>query len=358
MSMSQQPLRTALVGCGGMGKGLAKTLTSLPEYTLVAGCDLVQEQVNGFTGQFPGTKGYSDFARLLAEEKPDVVVVATNNVSHAALTIQAAEAGVRGVYCEKPMATSMADGQAMVEACRRNGAALAVNHQRRMLPVFVTMRRLIEEGAIGQIELIRGSCAGDVLSDGTHTIDTIRHLLGDIDGRWVFGQVYRAPPNPDEPRGMGYHASGGWRYGHPIETGAMAVIEFANGVRAEVFTGTMQPRNRRYQDFEVFGTTGRLHRAGDQADPPLRILPDGASGWQPVELDAAVPAEALASSLQCFARTVEAGDPHPLSGEAGLKDLELVMAIYESSRLRSRIELPLTQPRYPLDLMIESGNIA
>ncbi|MBZ0286635.1 MAG: Gfo/Idh/MocA family oxidoreductase [Anaerolineae bacterium] len=352
--MSQPPLRAALVGCGGMGKGLAQIVQGLPDYTLIAGCDLMDEQVRGFVEKFPAAKGYTDFARLLADEKPDVVIVATNNVSHAALTIQAAEAGARGVYCEKPMAANMADGRQMVEACRHHGTALVVNHQRRLLPVFVTMRRLITAGAVGDVELIRGGCAGDVLSDGTHTIDTIRHLVGDVDARWVFGQIFRTPPNPDEPRGQGYHASGGWRYGHAIESGAMAVIEFATGVRAEVFTGAMQPKGRRYQDFEVFGSKGRLHRAGDSAEPPLRILLNDAAGWQPVEVDAGIKAEALETSLQQFARMIHGGEPHPLSGDSGLKDLEIVMAIYESSRLRDRIELPLQQPRYPLDLILEN----
>jgi predicted dehydrogenase len=345
-------LRVAVVGCGGMGKGLASVVTELEDYMLIAGCDLIDDQMRSFSEQFPNTKGYTDFAQLLVTEKPDVVIVATNNISHAALTIQAAQAGVRGVYCEKPMATAMADGWAMVEACQQNSTALIVNHQRRLLPEFVRMRQLMEQGAIGQVELIRGSCAGDMLSDGTHTIDTIRHLVGDVDAKWVFGQVYRVPPNTDEPHGQGYHVSGGWRYGHPIENGAMAIIEFVNGVRAEVFTGTIQPKGRRYQDFEVFGSSGRLHRGGDQAD--LRILNDDQAGWQSVELDPAISQEALQSSLQQFARTVLYGEPHPLSGDSGLKDLEIVMAVYESSRLRDRVEMPLTQPLYPLELALQS----
>lgn len=346
-----EKLRVALVGCGGMGKGLARHIQTLDEYSLVAGCDVIEDQVRDFTELFPNAKGHTDLTTLLANEKPDVIVIATNNASHATLTIQAAEAGVRGIYCEKPMATCMADGWAMVEACRKNGVALAVNHQRRMLPAFVTMRRLIENGSIGQVELIRGSCAGDMLSDGTHTVDTIRHLASDVDAKWVFGQIYRTPPNPDEPHGQGYHVSGGWRYGHPIENGAMAVIEFVSGVRAEIFTGAMQPKERKYQDFEVFGTQGRLHRGGDMAD--VRILKDEDMNWQTVTLDADIAPDALDSSFRQFARTIQLGEQHPLSGDSGLKDLEIVMAIYESSRLRDRVTMPIQQPRYPLELLLE-----
>jgi UDP-N-acetyl-2-amino-2-deoxyglucuronate dehydrogenase len=351
-------LRAALVGCGNMGKRLVRILDGLRGYELVAGCDLAEPQVQAFTGEFTNARGYIDYARMLSEEEPHVVVVATNNVTHAMLTIQAAEAGVRGVYCEKPMASCLADGRAMVEACRRNGVALAVNHQRRLMPVFVTMRRLIEEGAIGQVELIRGGCAGDVLSDGTHTIDTIRHLAGDAEVKWVFGQIYRGPPDPDEPRAQGYHVSGGWRYGHPVEEAAMAVFEFETGLRAEIFTGKMQPRGRRYQDYEVFGTEGRLRRAGDQADPPLLIQrEDESGGWQPAPVDGTDPKATIATSLEQFARMIREGADHPLSGASGLKDLEVVMAVYESARLRGRVELPLQQPRFPLEIMVEQGEM-
>jgi UDP-N-acetyl-2-amino-2-deoxyglucuronate dehydrogenase len=350
-------LGAALVGCGGMGKGLARALTSLPDYTLVAGCDLSTTSVESFTQLYPNVKGYTDYAEMLATEKPDVVLVATNNVSHAPLTIQAAEAGVRGVYCEKPMATNLADAQRMVDVCQRQGTALVVNHQRRMLPVFTTFRRLIAEKAIGEVELIRASCAGDILSDGTHLIDTVRALTADDEVKWVFAQIYRNPPKTEHPKGMGFDVQSGWRYGHPVEDGAMAVLQFASGLRAEIFTGTIQPRGRRYQDYEIFGTRGRLHRAGDQADPPLLIQTDDAAGWQPVTVDSSPVNDILAYSLEKFAHLITKGEAHPLVGASGLKDMEIVMAMYESARLHQRIELPLQQMQFPLELMIENGQL-
>ena len=351
------PLRTAIVGCGGMGRKHARVLAMLPDYELVAGCDLLAELAREFAAQFPGAKPYADYGELLAVERPDVVVVATNNATHAALTIQAAEAGVRGIYCEKPMATCMADGWAMVETCRRHGVALAVNHQRRTLPVFQAMRRLIAEGAIGEVELICASCAGDLLSDGIHLIDTIRHLAGDAEVRWVFGQVYRVPPDPAEPRGTGYHVSGGWRYGHPVETGALGVFEFAGGLRAEVHTGGVQIKGRRYQDYQVFGTRGRLWRAGDAADPPLLIQTDAHPGWAPAVVEPHAPGTELTWTFEQFARMVRTAAGHPLAGDSALKSLEVVMAIYEAARQHRRIDLPLEQPRFPLELMIEQGEL-
>ena len=352
--MNEQ-LTAAIVGYRGMGRGLAETAAGLPDYRMVAGCDLVEERLRDFEATHPGAKGYTDYAQMLAEARPDVVIVATNNVTHAPLTIQAAEARVRGVYCEKPMASNYGDARRMVEVCQQNGVALAVNHQRRLLPVFQKMRALIESGVLGDVSLIRASCAGDVLSDGTHLIDMVRYLAGDAAVTTVFGQVYRLPPDPEAPRGGGYDVSGGYRYGHPIEDGAMAVLDFASGLRAEIFTGAMQPKGGKYQLYEILGSEGRLLRNGDAANPPALIQTSGA--WEAVEVpaEAADSRGAIGDSLTLLAQTIRTGEPHPLAGESALKVQEIVMAIYESARLHQRLELPLQQMRYPLEIMIEDG---
>ena len=351
--MSDQ-LTIAIVGYRGMGRGLAQTAAALDEYRMIAGCDLVEERLRDFEAAHPGAKGYTDYAQMLAEAQPDMVIVATNNVTHAALTIQAAQAGVRAVYCEKPMASNYGDAVRMVEVCQQNGVALAVNHQRRLLPVFQKIRQVIESGELGAVNLIRASCAGDVLSDGTHLIDMVRYLAGDAAVTTVFGQVYRLPPDPEAPRGGGYDVSGGYRYGHPIEDGAMAVLDFETGLRAEIFTGAMQPKGGKYQLYEIFGTEGRLVRNGDAANPPALVQTQGA--WSPLELDAVANSQdAIAESFTRLAHTIRSGEPHPLAGESALKVQEIVMAIYESARLHQRLELPLQQMRYPLEIMIEDG---
>jgi UDP-N-acetyl-2-amino-2-deoxyglucuronate dehydrogenase len=255
----------------------------------------------------------------------------------------------------------MAEARAMVDACRRHNVALAINHQRRMSGPYRTMKRLIDTAAIGRVELIRGVHAGDVLSDGTHTVDVIRHLTGDAECRWVLGQVFRDRPNPEEPRGMGFQASGGWRYGHPVETGGVALLEFVNGLRAEVHSGQAQVKGRQYQDFEVFGSQGRLWRAGDQPLFPL-MLQDTTGGFRQVPVDDVhLPgnphAILMANVFKQFAAMVRDGAAHPLSGESALKGHEIVMAIYESARTRSRIELPLKQDAFPLQIMVDEGQM-
>ncbi len=217
------------------------------------------------------------------------------------------------------------------------------------------MRELIEEGAIGDVYLIRSSNAGDVLSDGTHAVDSVRWLAGDQDMKWVLAQVYRDAPPAGEEKAGGYHTSGGWRYGHPVETGAFAVVEFESGLRAELLTGKVAFPGRAYQDYEVIGTKGRLWRPGDRGEPPVSILDEQGGGWRAVELPETERRGEMSESYRQFARMMLEGGDHPLSGDSALKDQEVVMAIYESARTHQRIEMPLEQEEYPLALMLSEG---
>jgi UDP-N-acetyl-2-amino-2-deoxyglucuronate dehydrogenase len=349
--MNDAPFRTAMVGCRGMATYHAAALSSLPDFTFVAACDLNATLAREFAAGF-GVVPYTDYAHMLAEQQPDVVVVVTTTVSHAPLTLQAVEAGARGVFCEKPMAINLGEAQAMLDACRAHGASLVVNHQRRTLPTFRTIKHLLDADAIGEVVTIRGSCAGDVLSDGTHLIDTIRYLAGDAGVAWVVGQIHRDPPEQDtsEPRGTLAHR--GRRYGHPVETGALALWEFSTGVQAELRTGSLRLPGSAYQHYEIEGTRGRIRRPGDAADPQILLQTDDQAGWRPVPL--APPSERVsgAENYRLFARMMRHGSDHPLSGLSAYHDQEIVMAIYESARRHGRVTLPLRQPEFPLELML------
>lgn len=348
---ASEPLRAAVVGCGRMGRNQARILARMPEYALVAASDISRDAAEQVASDLDGVTPYDDFGRLLTEQQPEVVAVCASNVAHAALTIQAAEAAVRGIYCEKPMATCLGDARAMVDACRERGAVLLVNHQRRTGGDLRTARELIDGGGIGDVGLLRGQCAGDLLSDGTHLVDSLMSLAGDRPAAWVFGQTHRPPPD-DAERGMGFTASGGYRFGHPIEQGAMAAVQLDGGPRLELLCGDLRLDGSEYQDYEVVGSSGRLWRKGDRAWPNL-FIQDGQHGeWQAIEWDndGVHPIE---RGFRDLARLVHEGGEHPLSGDIALRHFEVLMAIYESARLHRKLTLPLEQDRFPLELMIE-----
>lgn len=157
------PLRAALVGLGGVSRLHLLAIARASDIELAAVCDLNGDRVSAVATEY-SVSGHSDFQEMLAATTPDIVVVATETGSHARLTCMAAEAGVRAVHCEKPMAIHPQDARSMTSACAAKGTLLTINHQRRVADVAV--REAIQHGIIGSLLEIRGFCAGDMLSDG------------------------------------------------------------------------------------------------------------------------------------------------------------------------------------------------
>ncbi len=348
-------LKTVVVGCR-RGRSHAVPIAALDSFELVGLCDLDRDAAESLAAETCSPPVFTDYDEMLSKTDPDVVAVSVPTALHSEYVLKALDRGVKGIVCEKPVARNLDEARKMVQASGDRGVPLIFQHQRRLSDPFLTMRRLIANGAIGELQLIRTSCAGQVTTDGTHSVDLIFHLAGDPAPEWVFGQIHRLPPGPDEPRAQGGKASGGYRYGHPIEDGAMALIEFESGVRAELLCGDVRLPGRGYQDIEVFGTGGRLWRASDRAEIPLQIQ-DASGGWREVPLDEA-PFESTdpdTRSYELLADTVTFGAVHPLNSRTALREFEVVMGVYESARLNSRIEFPIKQGRFPLEMMIEDG---
>ncbi|MCM8900079.1 Gfo/Idh/MocA family oxidoreductase [Caldicoprobacter algeriensis] len=353
-----KPLKTLLVGCGNMGRHLGKKVYENPNYNLVAVYDVIPENAKEFAEK-TGVKVYTDYDEALKKEKPEVVVIATPNSVHAQNTIQAALSGVKGIYCEKPIAVNMAEAKEMARVCRDNQVKLIIGHQRRMSDKYRKMKELIDNGAIGEIKLFRGSCAGDFVSDGTHTVDSILYLNGDVDAEWVSGHVIYERPGTMLYPGKEFT---GERYGMNVESGAMALIQFKNGVRAEIFTGTLSlktehmsiPFSMLYQNIEAIGTKGRLWIPGDRNNPNLLIMDEQAGGWRAVEYKEYDVWEVVFTE---FAATVREGRYHPMCIENAMRGFEIVMAVYESARLRDRLYMPLKQDKYPMDIILEENRI-
>jgi len=348
-------LEAVVVGCR-RGRAHALPISELDAYELVGLCDLSREAAEGLAAETGGPPVFTDYDRMLAQTDPDVVAVAVPTALHCEYVCKAVGKGVRGIVCEKPVAHNLEEARRMVQVCKAGGVPLVFQHQRRLSDPYLTMRRLVEEGAIGELQLVRVSCAGQVITDGTHSMDLASHLAGDPVPEWVFGQIHRLPPDPDEPRAQGGKVSGGYRYGHAVEDGAVAVVQFRGGVRAELLCGDMRIPGRGYQDVEVFGTRGRLWRASDRSEVPVQIQ-DAAGGWReaPLDRDSFGTGDADTRSYMIFAGSVEHGTAHPLNSDTALSLFQVLMGVYESARLNQKVELPLQQDQFPLDLLISAG---
>ena len=156
----------------------ASSLAGHPQIELVAGSSRDQGRRDRFV-QRTGARTYADWRELLEREELDIVSVATYANVHADPTVACAEAGVRAVLCEKPIAQSVPDAERMVAACADAGALLVINHQRRFTSSFRKARAHLANGGLGELTSINAQWpTGRLGGVGSHVFDAIYHVTG------------------------------------------------------------------------------------------------------------------------------------------------------------------------------------
>jgi predicted dehydrogenase len=212
----------------------ASALAAIPDVEIVAGCDIVEgareKCFDRWSPRWPGLATYADYREMLVQERPDVVLVATPDHLHTEPVLAAIDAGVRGILCEKPLATSLADADRVIAAADAAGTIIQVNYTRRWMPEFVEARRIIADGEIGRLSQIIAQVGGPramLYRNHTHIIDLIQYLAGSTP-EWVIAELEKGY----EDYGVGYRGDGG---NDPnTEPGANYYVAFENGVRAYV----------------------------------------------------------------------------------------------------------------------------
>ena len=148
-----------MFGIGIIGCGKIAQVRHIPEYAqhkdakLVGFYDINQERAAALAEKYGGT-AYATVEELLANPEIDAVSVCAANFAHAELTIAALNAG-KHVLCEKPMAITLAECEAMVEAAKKNGKLLMIGHNQRLAKAHAMARKLIVDGLIGDIVTFR-----------------------------------------------------------------------------------------------------------------------------------------------------------------------------------------------------------
>ena len=140
------------------GGSHAAAYSQIPGARVVGACDLVPALTEQFRERWgatwPEARTYTDYRQLLSEGNLDILSVVTSDHRHAQIVVDAAEAGVKGIYCEKPIATTLADADRMIAACEANGVVLSVDHTRRWRPIWHQARSLIRSGEVGALRRI------------------------------------------------------------------------------------------------------------------------------------------------------------------------------------------------------------
>ncbi len=189
-----EELRVGLLSCGGMARALARSLNTSGRARIAMVCDVLESAASAFGTALdvPWTTRIED---VLSDGSIRAVIVATPNHTHADVVEQAAAAG-KHIFCEKPMALSVADCDRMLTATEAAGVHLCIGQVLRYLPVFEHTHRLIAEGRIGRPFAMRisrlggwgetqswrqrrATCGGPLFEINIHELDFMRYILGE-----------------------------------------------------------------------------------------------------------------------------------------------------------------------------------
>lgn len=328
--------KIGIIGCGGISRMHANWYRDESRTQITAIADISEEQLKKFSEEYGVEKLHTDYIEMLEKEELDIVSVCTRPKMHAEATIESAKRGVKGILCEKPMAENMGQADAMIEVCEQNNVKLAIDHQLRFSGTYVAAKKLIEDDAIGELFRIYALCAGGDLKDNaTHTVDLMRFINGDKPIEWVVGQIERI----GEPK----------KYDMDSEQFALGYMKFNDNVRGIIEVG--EDTAPGYHHIYCYGTDGEIE-LGAPGGPGIRMRTNASGGdWITPE------ATSSGGPVQDLMESIEQNREHRSSGYQGRATFEVLMAIYESSRRRGRIRLPLEEKESPLTLMIQEGLI-
>jgi predicted dehydrogenase len=325
--------RVGFIGCGrpwksegasgfGMSHFHARGYKDSPDAEIVALADISRENAEAFRERHGGDAIYTDYHEMLANENLDMVSICTWPHLHAQMVVDAAEAGVKAIHCEKPMAPTWAEAKRMARVCDERGVQLTFNHQRRFGPEFVKARELLRAGAVGDLVRLEGAC-GNLFDWGTHWFDMFFFYNDETPAKWVLGQV--------EPTG------GKAIFGVQVEGQAISQFEFENGIIGTLATNMRDdwPLSTR-----IVGTDGMIEAA--LRTDPLRIWAKGSPGWEVVDLGGGNSLEeTVALGVMDAVASLKSGCEPELSSKKVMRATELIFATYESARRGRRIDLPL-----------------
>jgi UDP-N-acetylglucosamine 3-dehydrogenase len=307
----------------------AKALLDLEGVELAGIADENEERGRKAADRFQ-TKFYSSYMDLLIQDV-DAVIIASENINHREHVIAAAKAK-KHVLCEKPLSTTVKDGQDMIHACAENGVKLQVAFPVRFNTTITQMKQTVDQGEIGRIMAIKGtnrgrnpggwfvdplkSGGGAVMDHTVHALDIMRWLM-DAEVAEVYAEVGQLFSQ------------------QPIDDAGIITFEFTNGVFATLdcswSRNKVDPRGGDVT-LELIGTKGtlsidafaqKIHVYSDQTGVRQRFWGDN------------MDTELVKDFIQ---NIIEDREP-TVSGDDGLKTVEVVIAAYQSSEKHQSVKL-------------------
>jgi len=361
--MAEQ-LKTAVVGIGKVTDMHTAALVNLKESRFTAVCSRSRQKAEDYASDY-GVKAYTDVSEMVSKEKIDVVIILTPHPNHKDPAIAALEAGAH-VLVEKPMASSLEDCDAMLEASGRTGKQIGMICQRRWYRPVVRVKEAIDAGKIGQpafgtINMLgwrskeyydsdpwRGSWTaeggGVLVNQSPHQLDLLPWYMGEID------ELYGLWSNINHPY-------------IEVEDTANAILKFKNGGIGNIIVSNAQKPGI-YGKVHVHGQNGAS--VGVQTDGGAMFIAGMSTILEPPVLDVwSVPGEEETlkkwvkedsdffnglekpleyfheRNIEDFLRAILEARKPLITGEDGRVTVEIFTAIYRSTRDNKPVKWPL-----------------
>jgi len=279
-------------------------------FDLVAAADPLPEKSKQLTERYGG-KAYTSSKEMLADISPEVVSICTPASDHYQdIMMSAAIAGVKAIFCEKPLAATAAEAEEIIEVCSRQKILLLLNHPRRWDDNYLVPARMIRDGRIGDVKVVNVLYSNKLLDTGTHLFDTLRLLIGEID--WVAGELHDDSP---EPFASGY-------------------LHFACGATGSI--GAVGCREDLIFEFDIVGSEGRIRLLDNGTRMELYQWQESKNytGYRelaPETVPVCYPQQRMLDAVANLASALDENAKLACRGEDGLAALKLIEAFKDSS---------------------------
>jgi len=295
-------------------------LAGHPDVELVAGSSRDAGRRERFQKR-SGARTYADWHDLLDQEQFDIVSVATYAPQHAEMVVACARHRVPAIFCEKPVATCLADAGQMLDACGESGSLLVINHNRRFNLQYRRLREFIAAGELGELTSASLQWSGGRLGNvGTHMIDAVQMVTGqpvvavsgtlDLTGR------------PD-CRGPAFKDPGGWGLLR-LESGLIVTVDAADEAKVP-------------GRITINGTLGRALTGGQD------VVIEGWDGGSQTWSHASEGGSSMDVAVHEIVRTLVHGERFPWSATESVRTLEAIVGFHASHRRRAAwASLPLS----------------
>jgi predicted dehydrogenase len=325
-----KPVRLASIGIGYWGRMLAQAALACPQANLVGCYAPTQERRVAFAQEF-NARAYASITELLADPLVEAVLITAPNAEHARLIAQAAEAG-KHILVEKPIALSIPDALASLQACQKAGVILAVGHQYRRESPIRKMKTLLDSGEIGSLISVEANIStgtglqqaqgswrldenqvpgGPLIQIGIHHADTLIYLLGGVES--VSSVIRRSQIQE-------------------IDDTTISWLQFQSGVAGTLVSNYCTAYS---SEIKVMGTKGTLVYDRHTGLELRRDTP----GRQDRRAIAMPPNDPVREQVCEFTACVRTGERPEVGGEDGLWALAVILAAVKSHQEKRPVML-------------------